>query len=384
MNTKGVIYYKLDETYKYPGDDVKKCGLTGGEIDSNMHFLRGYDIESIGMDYLTNSLILRRVNGNEISVKIYRENFIIEQLDNLIETVTENKEAILTLLEKDNDIQNSVETLNETIEEVSNVLDEHTKNEDLHVTAQQKYNWQTATNAINAFLDENAVADNVINTLVEIREYLNGEDGSVETLISNVAENSKSIEQEIIDRKSADEALRKHIDEEIGNNKEACNKYTDEECAKVDEKIVAVENTVDKNKDDVTASLNLINNQIDHITNEVEDNGELIKTNHGLINELENEVDKVNIKLTNLETTVDYKADKDWVLEKLKSDSVVAKLEQRISILEGLLANVMGIIITTENMTNYIKGDNTSVSVEQNTDDDIITIKLLNIRNTTY
>lgn len=45
MNNNGVIYYKLEE--RYGGDVTKYCGLTGGEVDSNMFFLRGNDIESV-------------------------------------------------------------------------------------------------------------------------------------------------------------------------------------------------------------------------------------------------------------------------------------------------------------------------------------------------
>lgn len=69
----GVIYYKLSSTYD--GDVTKNCGLTGGEIDSNFLFLRGYDIESGSWDGDTASLNFTRVNGEKI---------IISGLDNKI------------------------------------------------------------------------------------------------------------------------------------------------------------------------------------------------------------------------------------------------------------------------------------------------------------
>lgn len=398
MNTKGVIYYKLDETYKYPGDEVKKCGLTGGEIDSNMLFLRGYDIETAEMDYLTNTLILKRVNGEEIPVKIDREDFVMEQLNSLIESVSENKDNISILLKKDEEIEanisseienrkESINTLSDSIGDISITLIGHTSDDDLHVTTQQKKEWQDASNAINAFLDENAVADNVINTLVEIREYLNGEDGSVEALISNVAENKNLINKEIIDRKTADEELREELNEEIGRGKEECKKYTTEECGKIDEKLSILENAVDKNKNEITSSLTLIENEIKHLTNEVEENEKSIENNGTQISALDEEIDRVELELAGLKPIVDAKANKDWVLEKIQeanSENDVANLEDRVDVLGHALAKIADVIITTENVSDYIKGDNATISVEQNTDDNTITIRILNIHNTTF
>lgn len=67
MNDKGVIYYRLDK--KYDGDIIRGCGLTGGEIDSNMFFLRGNDIESVKWDDESEALIFTRVNGGSIIVE---------------------------------------------------------------------------------------------------------------------------------------------------------------------------------------------------------------------------------------------------------------------------------------------------------------------------
>lgn len=63
----GVIYYKQGK--KYDGDVTKYCGLTGGEIDSNVFFLRGYDIKDITTDDVNNCLIINRVNGEKIIVE---------------------------------------------------------------------------------------------------------------------------------------------------------------------------------------------------------------------------------------------------------------------------------------------------------------------------
>ena len=65
-NNNGVTYHKLKS--QYAGDITKGCGLTGFEIDSNFHFLRGYDILDAYWDNKRNAIILQRLNGNEILI----------------------------------------------------------------------------------------------------------------------------------------------------------------------------------------------------------------------------------------------------------------------------------------------------------------------------
>ena len=67
MNNNGVIYYKLEE--RYDGDITKYCGLTGGEVDSNMFFLRGNDIESVKWNDDNETLVFTRVNGETIIIE---------------------------------------------------------------------------------------------------------------------------------------------------------------------------------------------------------------------------------------------------------------------------------------------------------------------------
>lgn len=70
---KGVIYYKLDPDYHFDGDFTKNCGLTGGEIDSNFQFLRGYDISTIDVTPDKTELIITRLNGEEARINIAKE-----------------------------------------------------------------------------------------------------------------------------------------------------------------------------------------------------------------------------------------------------------------------------------------------------------------------
>ena len=67
---KGVIYYKLDPDYHYEGDYTKNCGLNGGEIDGNFHFLRGFDISNFELSKNKGELIVTRFNGDKMSVNL--------------------------------------------------------------------------------------------------------------------------------------------------------------------------------------------------------------------------------------------------------------------------------------------------------------------------
>lgn len=90
---KGVIYYKRPADYE--GDFTKGCGLAGDEIDSNIHFLRGNDIESIVWDKDTEILTFNYVNGssididgiNDIKPDALTTNEILNNLDNLFKII---------------------------------------------------------------------------------------------------------------------------------------------------------------------------------------------------------------------------------------------------------------------------------------------------------
>lgn len=73
LKYKGIYYFKLNPEYflhRAPGEDEQKsCGLLGGEIDSNFHFLSGYDIKDVEVE-----------NG---ILKIYRVNDEYNETDPL-------------------------------------------------------------------------------------------------------------------------------------------------------------------------------------------------------------------------------------------------------------------------------------------------------------
>lgn len=63
----GICYFKLPEEYfLQEGDETKECGLLGTDMDSNFHFLEGYDISAVTYDAETKILELIRVDGSKI------------------------------------------------------------------------------------------------------------------------------------------------------------------------------------------------------------------------------------------------------------------------------------------------------------------------------
>lgn len=64
----GITYFNLSSPYE--GDRNRKCSLSSGEIDDNFYFLRGYDIEDGIADKDRQSIVLTRVNGDEILIPV--------------------------------------------------------------------------------------------------------------------------------------------------------------------------------------------------------------------------------------------------------------------------------------------------------------------------
>ena len=71
-NTNGLIYFKLDSSKIYKGDETKNCGLLGEEIDSNFYFLRGYDIKDVQFNE-NKDLVVTRLNGETLIAKAIPE-----------------------------------------------------------------------------------------------------------------------------------------------------------------------------------------------------------------------------------------------------------------------------------------------------------------------
>lgn len=111
----------------------------------------------------------------------------------LLDTYTQTEADLADAVSKKHEHSNKTE-LDKIAEGDKAKWDGHVANGDIHVTAQQKTDWQNATDAINAFLDENATTDNVINTLKEIQHFLTSDEGTVEKLLGDVKSNADAID----------------------------------------------------------------------------------------------------------------------------------------------------------------------------------------------
>ena len=74
-------------------------------------------------------------------------------------------------------------------------LNAHTGDTNIHVTKEQKDEWQNAADAINAFLDDNAAISGAVDTLREINEYLTGTGTSVETLLETLDDLTNTVDR---------------------------------------------------------------------------------------------------------------------------------------------------------------------------------------------
>ena len=96
---RGVIYYKLGEQQQYDGDYTKNCGLTGGEIDSNFHFLRGYDVKSFEVSNDKSKLVLTRLNGEELSIDVHKDlngyEFDYDKIEGILTITNPNGKKLL-------------------------------------------------------------------------------------------------------------------------------------------------------------------------------------------------------------------------------------------------------------------------------------------------
>lgn len=63
LKERGIYYFKLgSEYFLYDEDEQRLCGLTGAEIDSNFHFLSGFDIKDVEINYSAGTVVITRVN----------------------------------------------------------------------------------------------------------------------------------------------------------------------------------------------------------------------------------------------------------------------------------------------------------------------------------
>ena len=113
-----------------------------------------------------------------------------------------------------------VAALEDADEANAKAITAHTTNGDIHVTAQQKTDWQAATDAIKAFMDAENVGDEVVDTLKEIQDYINTDGKAADAMTKNIAANAAAIDAIEADYlKAADkEALQGAIDAKVAQS----------------------------------------------------------------------------------------------------------------------------------------------------------------------
>lgn len=89
----------------------------------------------------------------------------------------------------------------------------HKNNDDIHVTAQQKTDWQNATDAINAFLNDNAVSEGAVDTLKEIQAYITKDGSAAADMLNAIEAAQGTADQAVLDASAAQAAADQAQDE---------------------------------------------------------------------------------------------------------------------------------------------------------------------------
>ncbi len=118
----GITYFKLLNP-KYGGDTTKGCALTGAEVDGNFNFLRGYDIESIGLVNNNTTFRLKRVNGENMDVDLQNDT-IRREVDELSANTASISGKVETDTEKIRTLEDKVRRLEEANERLEGIVNE--------------------------------------------------------------------------------------------------------------------------------------------------------------------------------------------------------------------------------------------------------------------
>lgn len=123
----GITYFKLLNP-KYGGDTTKGCALTGAEVDGNFNFLRGYDVESIGLINNNTTFRLKRVNGENLDVDLQNDTIrreldeISGKTESISGKVDTNAEKIRVLEDKVRRLEESNERLEQIVNDLATLI----------------------------------------------------------------------------------------------------------------------------------------------------------------------------------------------------------------------------------------------------------------------
>ena len=102
-----------------------------------------------------------------------------------------------TVTDNEADIEQKVSTVTSNYKAADKTLNDaitsHTTNTTVHITANERTAWNDTTTKLNAFLLNADTTENAVDTLVEIQEFLMGDEGGVKELLDSVAANANAI-----------------------------------------------------------------------------------------------------------------------------------------------------------------------------------------------
>lgn len=97
----------------------------------------------------------------------------------------------------------SVSANRTAIGEVSTRLNGHVVDTDIHITAQERSDWNAAKSAIDTFLDDASLTGDVIDTLAEIQSYITSDASAADKLVKDLSDVSTRAEKGISDAAAA-------------------------------------------------------------------------------------------------------------------------------------------------------------------------------------
>jgi hypothetical protein len=106
-------------------------------------------------------------------------------------------------------------------------LTAHTGDAVAHITDDERTKWNAAKEAIDAFLNDNAVSEGVVDTLKEIQEYITSDGSAADKMTQDIAANKKAIEDEVAAREGAVTTLEGKIADAEAAAKSAATKIVE-------------------------------------------------------------------------------------------------------------------------------------------------------------
>ena len=113
--------------------------------------------------------------------------FTDTEVENMLQSLEERLQDNIDAKADQDHVDSKFQDIDGALEDLNGDLEDHINDSDVHVTAELQSKWNNAAENIAAFLDENAVSDNVVNTLKEIQEYITSDGAAADLMTQNIA-----------------------------------------------------------------------------------------------------------------------------------------------------------------------------------------------------